>query len=323
MNVTLNQLEVLLRVSRTGSITRAAEEMNLTQPAVSIQLRNLQRQFDMPVTEVVNRRLYLTDFGRELARAAERILDEVQAIERRTLDLKGKMNGRLRISSVSTGKYVIPYFLADFLRLHEGVELELEVSNKSAVMDDLAGNRVDFSLVSVLPDALHLKRIELMPNILYLVGRAGAPLPAETLDARGIGELPLIYREAGSATRTAMERFIERRRIRVRKRMELTSNEAVKQAVVAGLGYSIMPLIGLGNELAAGHLRIIPVKGLPLRTHWNLVWLADKRHSPVGEALKDHLRMAKQDIIRQHFGWCEPHWTGRYAAADRPAGGRH
>jgi len=311
MDLTLNQLEVLLRVARTGSITKAAEEMNLTQPAVSIQLRNLQRQFDIPITEVVNRRLFLTDFGREMAAAAERILDEVHAIEGRTLDIRGKMTGRLRISSVSTGKYVIPYFLGSFLRLHEGVELELEVSNKASVMQDLADNAVDFSLVSVLPDQVHLKRIELMPNVLYLVGRNDGPARPPILDPREIEGLPLIYREQGSATRMAMERFFERKRIRVRKKMELTSNEAVKQAVIAGLGYSIMPVIGLRHELAAGQLRIIPARGLPLRTNWNLVWPADKRHSPVAEALKEHLRKEKHGIIRQHFDWCAEHWTSR------------
>jgi DNA-binding transcriptional LysR family regulator len=311
MDLTLNQLEVLLRVARTGSITKAAEEMNLTQPAVSIQLRNLQRQFDIPITEVVNRRLFLTDFGREMAAAAERILDEVHAIEGRTLDIRGKMTGRLRISSVSTGKYVIPYFLGSFLRLHEGVELELEVSNKASVMQDLADNTVDFSLVSVLPDQMHLKRIELMPNVLYLVGRNEGPARPPILDPHEIEGLPLIYREQGSATRMAMERFFERKRIRVRKKMELTSNEAVKQAVIAGLGYSIMPVIGLRHELAAGQLRIIPARGLPLRTNWNLVWPADKRHSPVAEALKEHLRKEKHGIIRQHFDWCGEHWTSR------------
>ncbi|NDC76951.1 MAG: LysR family transcriptional regulator [Chitinophagia bacterium] len=311
MDLTLNQLEVLLRVARTGSITKAADEMNLTQPAVSIQLRNLQRQFDIPITEVVNRRLFLTDFGREMAAAAERILDEVHAIEGRTLDIRGKMTGRLRISSVSTGKYVIPYFLGSFLRMHEGVELELEVSNKASVMQDLADNAVDFSLVSVLPEDVHLKRIELMPNVLYLIGRNDGSSLQPIHDPREIEGLPLIYREQGSATRMAMERFFERKRIRVRKKMELTSNEAVKQAVIAGLGYSIMPIIGLRHELAAGQLRIIPARGLPLRTNWNLVWPADKRHSPVAEALKDHLRKEKHGIIRQHFVWCEEHWISR------------
>ena len=136
MNYTLHQLQVFLKVTQTKSITKAAEELYLTQPAVSIQLRNLQDQFDIPLTEVVGRQLYVTDFGQEIAKAAEAILNEVQTINHKTLAYKGQLSGRLKIASASTGKYVIPYFLSGFLKEHPGIELSLDVTNKTKVVGE-------------------------------------------------------------------------------------------------------------------------------------------------------------------------------------------
>ena len=169
MNYTLNQLKVFLKVTRTESITKAAEELHLTQPAVSIQLKNFQDQFEIPLTEVVGRQLYITEFGREIATAAELILEGVYELNYKTQAHKGQLTGRLKISIVSTGKYVMPYFLSDFLKLHQGVELAMDVTNKAKVIESLEKNAVDFSLVSVLPDSIAVDSIKLMQNKLYLV----------------------------------------------------------------------------------------------------------------------------------------------------------
>lgn len=302
MNYTLHQLAIFLKIAHTQSITKAAEEMHLTQPAVSIQLKNFQQQFDIPLTEVINKRLYITDFGREIATAAARILDEVSAIDHKTMAYRGKLTGKLKISVVSTGKYVIPYFLSAFLRHHEGIELQLDVSNKARVVESLQQNEVDFSLVSVMPDQLRLSKIELMPNKLFLVGNADALDGREVHEISLLERIPLIYREQGSATRRAMEQVVESNGLKTRMKMELTSNEAVKQAVIAGLGYSIMPLIGIKNELQIGQLRIIAVEGLPITTDWNLVWLQDKKLSPAAEAFREHLQREKDHIISKDFG---------------------
>ncbi|MFN5506326.1 MAG: LysR family transcriptional regulator, partial [Flavobacteriia bacterium] len=155
MNYTLNQLRIFLKIVQKESITRAAEALFLTQPAVSIQLKNFQDQFDIPLTEIVNKKLYVTDFGREVAAAAEKILEEVYAINYKTSQYKGQLSGRLRISVVSTGKYIIPYLLTDFLKTHPGVELVLDVSNRANVTLNLERNETDFSLVSVLPERLN------------------------------------------------------------------------------------------------------------------------------------------------------------------------
>jgi LysR family transcriptional regulator, low CO2-responsive transcriptional regulator len=305
MNYTLHQLQVFLKISQTASITKAAEELHLTQPAVSIQLKNLQDQFDIPLTEVVGRKLFITDFGNEIALAAEKILNEVYAINYKTLAHKGKLTGRLKLSVVSTGKYVMPYFLSNFMSQNEGVELLMDVTNKAKVIESLEKNEVDFSLVSVLPENLNIENIELMQNKLFLVANTKVLYKKKLYDKNIFEELSLIYREKGSGTRFVMEKFIEKNSLPVRKKLELTSNEAVKQAVIAGLGCSIMPLIGIKNELSQGELQIIPVKDFPISSVWNLIWMKNKNFSPVAQAFLKHIEAQKSQIIQQHFDWFE------------------
>jgi DNA-binding transcriptional LysR family regulator len=305
MHYTLHQLQIFLKITQTKSITKAAEELHLTQPAVSIQLKNLQDQFDIPLTEVIGRQLYITDFGAELALAVEKILSEVYAINYKTLAYKGQLSGRLKLSVVSTGKYVIPYFLSDFLKQHQGIELSLDVTNKEKVVESLEKNEVDFALVSVLPEKLQIEKIELMQNKLYLIGGANSLAEIEESSEQIFERLPIIYREKGSGTRHTFEKYISSQELMVRKKMELTSNEAVKQAVIAGLGYSVMPLIGIKNELMNGELSIIPVKGFPLSSVWNMIWLKNKGFSPVASAFLENLRKEKERIIFDKFKWFE------------------
>ena len=271
MNYTLNQLQIFLKIVKTLSVTKASEELHLTQPAVSIQLRNFQSQFEIPLTEVVGRKIYITDFGKEIAESAENIINQVYAINYKTLAYKGQLTGRLKISVVSTGKYVMPYFLSDFIKQHDGIELLMDVTNKSSVLESLENNEVDFALVSILPTTLNFEKIDLLQNKLYLVGNSERRFKKSSSTKEIFKDLPLIYREKGSGTRQTMEKFIQQHNIPALKKMELTSNEAVKQAVLAGLGYSIMPLIGIKNELHSNELHIIPIKGMPIKTTWSLI----------------------------------------------------
>ncbi|MEN9742528.1 MAG: hypothetical protein RLZZ65_333 [Bacteroidota bacterium] len=306
MNYTLNQLRIFLKIVQKESITRAAEELFLTQPAVSIQLKNFQDQFDIPLTEVVNKKLYVTDFGREVASAAEKILEEVYAINYKTAQYKGQLSGRLRISAVSTGKYVIPYLLEDFMKLHPGVELELDVSNRSNVMLNLEKNETDFSLVSIFPDRLNLDEIPCMKNQLYLVGKEALLMDQKDW-RKQLEALTWVKREQGSATRKAMDDYLSGHDIHVRRNIELTSNEAVKQALIAGLGYSIVPLIGIRNELQLGQLKVSEVPDLPLETIWRIVWPKGKKHSGVAAAFKTHLETQMPTIVAKHFGFIDGH----------------
>ncbi|SEF70665.1 DNA-binding transcriptional regulator, LysR family [Halpernia humi] len=304
MNYTLNQLRVFLKIVQTESVTKASEELFLSQPAVSIQLKNFQDQFPIPLTEVMGRRIYITDFGREIAAAAEQILQQVQAIDFKTASYKGLLTGRLRISIVSTAKYVMPYFLTDFMQNHPEVQLQMDVTNKQKVIESLENNEVDFALVSLLPSKLNVDKLDLLDNQLYLVGKAGIDLKKNQNIKNIFENLPLIFREKGSGTRQTMEQFIEDKNLTVLKRMELATNEAVKQAIIAGLGFSIMPIIGLRNELETEKIQIISCAGLPITTKWQLIWREGKKHSPVAEAFLDYLEMHKEAIIAEKFGWC-------------------
>ncbi len=305
MNYTLQQLRIFKTIAETKSITKASEVLHLTQPAVSIQLKKLQEQFDIPLTEVIGRQLYITEFGQEIAQVSERILNEVQTIRYRSRAHKGQLVGTLRISIVSTAKYVMPYFLSGFMREHEGVDLQMDVINKAGVIRSLEENAVDFALVSVLPDQFDIDMVTLMKNKLYLVGSKAPFEKGKPIKKSDFAKLPFIFREKGSATRKAMVDFLQANGIRTGKMMQLTSNEAVKQAVIAGLGYSIMPIIGLKNELNIGSLQILPVKGLPISTTWNMIWLKSKKFSPIAEAYLEYVQAEKDVIIRDKFQWYE------------------
>lgn len=305
MNYTLNQLQIFLKIVQTQSVTKASEELHLTQPAVSIQLKNFQDQFEIPLTEVVGRKIYITDFGKEIAIAAENIINQVYAINYKTQAYKGQLTGRLKISVVSTAKYVMPYFLSGFMNKNSGVELLMDVTNKSKVLESLENNEIDFALVSILPNNHNIEYLELLQNKLFLVGNANPNFKKKAKNEEIFKDLPLIFREKGSGTRQTMVNFIESNNLSVLKKMELTSNEAVKQALIAGLGYSIMPLIGIRNEIQNKELQIIPVKGLPITTNWRLIWLKGKKHSPVSLSFLEYLKSEKSNIIKDKFSWYE------------------
>lgn len=305
MHYTLHQLQIFLKISQTKSVTKAAEELHLTQPAVSIQLKNFQEQFEIPLTELVGRKIYITDFGKEIAESAENILNQVYAINYKSSVFSGHLAGRLKISVVSTGKYVMPYFLSRFVKQHPGVDLVMDVTNKGSVVGSLENNEVDFALVSIVPNSLNVERLDLLQNKLFLVGKEAVDLSKVKTTKEIFENLPLIFREKGSGTRQTMVEFIDSHKIPVVKKLELTSNEALKQALMAGMGYSIMPLIGIKNELVNGDLQIIPVKELPIKTIWSLIWLKGKKHSPVAEAYLEYLAKEKDQIVHSTFDWYE------------------
>jgi DNA-binding transcriptional LysR family regulator len=303
MHYTLHQLQIFLKVTENKSITKAAFELNLTQPAVSIQLKNLQNQFDIPLTEVIGRQLYVTDFGHEIAAIAQKIINDMQSINYKTISFKGIRSGKLKISVVSTGQYIMPYFLTDFLRINPEIDLNIDVTNKTGVIASLENNEVDFALISVLPKGVKLRSEILLENKLHLIGNKEAAIHSKPFEKSVFTTIPLIYREKGSATRFIMEQFFERNDIKPPMKMELTSNEAVKQAVIAGLGYSIMPVIGSNNELNSKELKIIPVSGFPIKSQWRLVWIENKVLSPIASAYLNFIQDKKVQITNKYFSW--------------------
>ncbi len=301
MNFTLNQLRIFIQIVEQKSITKAADKLFLTQPAVSIQLKNFQEQFDIPLTEVINKRLFVTAFGYEIAEAARLIINEVNAINYKRALYEGKLTGKLRIAVVSTGKYVIPYLLTDFLKENPDVELDLDVSNRDNVIKNLEQNNVDFVLMTRLPENLNIESTKLFQNKLVLVGGEGSVNLYKTSESDFFNKYRFIFREAGSATRMAMENYLSDQKINAEKSLTLSSNEAVKQAVISGMGCSILPLIGIRNELALGQLEIIETSGLPIENDWYLVHLKDKKLMPAAEAFKSYLIEILSAIQSKYF----------------------
>ena len=303
MNCTLHQLEIFKKIAELKSVTKASEQLFLTQPAVSIQLKNFQDQFKIPLFEVVGRKLYITEFGEEIAKTASKILDEVASINYKAATFEGKLAGKIKISIVSTAKYAMPYFLTDFIHKNEMVDLTMDVTNKMTVIRSLENNECDFAMVSTVPKKLNIERIELMKNKLYFVASKKFENPIKGIQIKELNKSLFIFRESGSATRLAMERYLLKHKIEILKKMELTSNEAVKQAVLAGLGISIMPIMGIKNELQNGDLQILKIKDLPIETNWNLIWLKSKNLSLVAKAFKKHITQNKEAIIQKQFSW--------------------
>ena len=303
MNYTLHQLQLFLKIVDKKSITKAAEELHLTQPAVSIQLKNFQDQFDIPLTEVLGRQLYITEFGLEIAQVAQRIIDEVGTINYKTQAFKGILSGKLKLAVVSTGKYVMPYFLSGFVKIYPEIALEMDVTNKNKVIDSLKNNEVDFALVSVLPTDLNIDNESLLENKLYLMRKYNFEENNEINKSIFFNDIPLLYREEGSGTRFVMEQYFEKSKIKTNIKMQLTSNESVKQAVIAGLGYSILPIIGCRNEIKSKQLQIINIEGFPIKSEWNLIWLKNKSFSPVAHKFLEYIKTEKETICQTHFSW--------------------
>jgi DNA-binding transcriptional LysR family regulator len=303
MNYTLHQLEIFRTIAELQSVTKASEQLFLTQPAVSIQLKNFQAQFNLPLFEIVGRKLYITEFGEEISETAFKILEQVDNIKFKSAIFEGKIAGKLNISLVSTAKYTMPYFLSDFIKKNEMVSLTMDVTNKMAVLRSLENNECDFAMVSTIPKKLNIERIELMKNKLYFVANRNFNPSKKKVLLKDLNTSLFIFREPGSATRLAMEQYLVKHKIVIEKEMELTSNEAVKQAIIAGLGISIMPIIGIKNELRNGDLQIIKMIDFPLETNWNLIWLKSKNLSLVAKSFKKHLEENKENIIKRHFTW--------------------
>ena len=302
MNITLHQLKSFQAVAKFQSITKAADEMNMTQPAVSIQIKNLQEQFSVPLTEIIGKKIHITEFGQELVDTADRIFAEVDSIETKMLELKGLLGGKIRISSVSTGKYIIPYLMSDFMKLHPHVDISLEVSNRYNVLTHLQENSTDLALVSIMPDDLDLESISIAENNWYLACSFDkVETYKEAIEKGKWSKVPMILREKGSGTRTAMEKFFADLDISIESKMELATNEAVKQAVMAGLGVSVLSNFSMTPELKDKRLTIIDYPGFPIKADWRLIWLKQKKHPPAVKAFIRWLGENKTKLFKNHF----------------------
>lgn len=286
--LTLRQFRVFDAVARHLSFSRAAEELHLSQPAVSMQVRGIEAILGMRLTEQLGKKIFLTEAGREVLHASQAITARLDDLQANLAQLQSIDSGQLNLSATSTVNVVATDILARFRGRHPGVSVHLDVSNRAAVLDQLVGNRIDLAIMGQVPDGLGLDAIRFMDNPLVVIAPPDHPLVGQkNISMASLATESFLVREAGSGTRGAMERFFAARGLEIRSSMEMSSNEAIKQAVQAGLGLGILSLQTLEMELALKRLAVLEVEGFPIMRHWYVVHRADKRLSPVAQAFKE------------------------------------
>jgi DNA-binding transcriptional LysR family regulator len=295
---TLRQLDLFAAVARTQSLTRAAAEMHLTQPAVSMQVKQLEQAFGLPFFEPDGRGIRITDAGLAFAERVEEVLDRVQNLDELAARLRGVRAGRIRLGVVSTAKYFVPKLLAQFLRSHPGIDFRLSVHNREEIVGELRGNTVDLVIMGRPPEGIDCKATPFAPNLLGVVAAPEHPLSRRRrMDLAELAAEPFIIRETGSGTRAAMERVFGEHRVKFHAAMEMTSNETIKQAVMAGLGLGFLSLHTVRTELASGRLVLLDVIGLPLRRQWYLVRRDTRRLVPAAEEFGQFLLREAEGLL--------------------------
>lgn len=272
-------------MARHGSVSRAAEELNLSQPAVSMQVKQLEEQIALRLIEYDGKRMALTEAGRELRGHARRISDQLLALDAAMDQFRDLEKGLLRLWVVSTANYFLPRIIAEFSALHPGVRVSLTVANRDAVIAALNENLADLAITGQPPDSGDLDAELFMENPLVVIAAPGHPLAGrERIALKRLGGETLVLRESGSGTRAAMDRFFAAHGVEYRAGGEFNTNEAIKQAVQAGLGLGVAPAQTLELEVAARRLVILPVEGFPILRHWYVVRRGDRRPLATAEA---------------------------------------
>ncbi|HEV3018123.1 MAG TPA: LysR family transcriptional regulator [Burkholderiaceae bacterium] len=298
-HLTVRQLEVLAAVGREGSVTAAAESLHLTQPAVSMQLRQLERQLELTLFETVGRRLQITEPGKELVQLAVELLARIDDLEQTARSLRGVGHGRVRLGVVSTAKYFAPRLLAQFVKLHSGVEFKLTIHNRAEIIDQLQSYAIDLGIMGQPPEGMQLDGTAFAPNPLVAIAAPSHPLSLRRrLNPHDLTDQPFIVRESGSGTRSAMDRYLVEHDVKIRRVMEADSNETIKQAVMAGIGLGFVSLHTVRAELAAGRIAVLDVSGLPLQRQWYAVHSRQRRLTPAAEEFLHYLLREADALMR-------------------------
>lgn len=290
MRFSLRQLHIFEAVARHLSYTRAAEELHLTQPAVFTQVKQLEDSVGQPLLERIGKQLHLTPAGTEVLATARETVAAIERLEMRLADMQGLKKGKLRIAIVTTAKYLIPRLLGEFCTRYPGIEAALTVTNREKLLGRLAENTDDLVILGTPPEHLDVVARPIADNPLVVVARQDHPLAGKKkIPLKRIAEEPFILREPGSGTRLTIERHFARHGLAPRIRMELGSNEAIKQAIAGGLGISVLSGHSLVLEGDRGPLQTLEVAGFPLMRKWYVSYPAGKHLSVVAEAFLAHL----------------------------------
>ena len=297
---TLHQLQVFEAIARSGSFTRAAEELFLTQPTVSQQMKQLTKAVGLPLFDHVGKRLYLTDAGQEVLKVCRDISERLSQMEMTLADLKGLKQGNLRLAVITTAKYFVPRLLGPFRHRYPGINISLQVINRQRVLERLSENLDDLYILGQPPSNLDINLRPVLENPLVVIAPHNHPLAHEkNIPLQRLAEEPFIMREPGSGTRMAVERFFAENRITLNVEMEIGSNEAIKQAIVGGLGVSVLSRHALALEGTKGPLTILDVEGFPIQRHWYIVYPASKQLSVVARTFLEYLLDEGKQIAEQ------------------------
>jgi DNA-binding transcriptional LysR family regulator len=297
---TLHQLKVFEAVARHNSFTRAAEELFLTQPTVSMQVKQLSKAVGLPLFEQVGKRLYLTDAGKELYTTCQEIFDRLSQFEIAIADMKGLKQGTLRLAVVTTAKYVIPRLLGPFCQRYPGIDVSLTVTNHEFVLESLANNRHDLYILSQPPDDLDVSIHPFLENPLVVIAWRSHPLAQEeNISLKRLAEEPFIMREPGSGTRKAIQKLFDDQGLPLKVKLDLGSNEAIKQAIAGGLGVSVLSLHTLALEGTNSQLAILDVEGFPIQRYWYVVYPAGKQLSIIAQTFFDYLLNEGKTVAEQ------------------------
>ena len=308
MNITLRQLKVFERVARRLSFTRAAEELFLTQPAVSMQIKQFEDAIGLPLFERLGKKIYLTQAGEELYQLSRTIARELDEAEQIIEELKGTESGRLNVSVANTVHYFAIRLLAEFCRRHPKVRVSFKVTNRKGLLQNLEDNEADLLLMGQPPDSQDLVAESFLTNPLVIIAPPGHPLAGQNnIDLREFTHETFIMREIGSGTRNSVERFLAERGVHLTVSMEMNTNGAIKQGVEEGLGLGIVSIHTLERELEGGRLVVLDAESFPILRQWFIVHRAGKRLSAIATEFADFVRQeaphfVRNDIIESALG---------------------
>lgn len=290
MNFTFRQLRLFLALAETGSVSAAAKAMHVTQPTASMQLKEISASVGLPLYEVIGKKVFLTDVGKSLAVTARDITQSLASFEQLTYATKGIAKGHLRIAVVSTAKYFMPRLIGSFCKRHPLIDVSLEILNRDGVLGRLRQNTDDLYIMSMPPDDVVLMDEVLMPNPIVVIAASTDPLTKQKkVSLDDLSRRRFILRESGSGTRMAADQHFRKKKFRPDIRLELGSNEAVKESVAGGLGIGVISQYALHGHQKEHGVRVIDVNDFPLKSSWHLVHLAAKNLSPIALAFKEHI----------------------------------
>jgi DNA-binding transcriptional LysR family regulator len=296
---TLRQLDTFLEVARQLSISRAADALHVSQPAVSMQLRQLEDSVGMPLYEQIGRKIQLTDAGHDFEHYAMAAVGQLKQLEDAMAARRGIRKGRVELAMVSTAKYFVPMLLVRFRKKFPDIEVTLQIHNRESIMALLMRNEVDLVIMGRAPDTIDCVASAFATNPLGVICAPEHPLSRRRNAPLSIlNDQEFVVREHGSGTRQAMERLFGEHGIHPRVVMEMPSNETIKQAVMAGMGMSFLSLRTIRQEFASGHLVLVDIEGLPIVRHWHITHLAAKRLSPAASAFKEFMLDEAAPLIK-------------------------